>query len=63
MEKYFEFLKQHFGSHKRAAKYLGISYTRYNEWRWRPDDMPEYSKRLVKFGAQSLGLKIESRAK
>jgi len=54
MEKYFEFLRDRFKSHKAAAKYLGISYTRYNEWRWRPDEMPEYSKRLVEFGVKAL---------
>ena len=46
-KKSFDILRKRFGTHKAAAKWLGISYTRYNEWRWKPDDMPEYSRRLI----------------
>jgi hypothetical protein len=40
MEKIFKALKNHFRTHKAAAAYLGVSYTRYNEWRWRPKEIP-----------------------
>lgn len=40
MKKIFEALKSHFGTHKAAAAHLGVSYTRYNEWRWRPEEIP-----------------------
>ena len=43
----FEKHKHHFGSHKAVAKAIGLSYTRYNEWRWRPAGIPEYGKILL----------------
>jgi hypothetical protein len=54
MEKLFDTLKKHFGSHKAAARYLGISYNRYNEWRGDPDKMPSYSQKLVEYGVKAL---------
>ena len=43
----FEKLRQHFGTHKNVAKAIRLSYTRYNEWRWKPDNIPEYGKILL----------------
>ena len=43
----FEILKKHNGTHKKAAESIGLSYTRYNEWRWRPKEIPEYGKKLL----------------
>jgi len=51
MEKYFEKLKSYYGTHKAAAAALCVSYTQYNEWRWRPDKMPTRSKLLVELAA------------
>lgn len=54
METEFELLKQYFGTHKKAAKELGVSYTRYNEWRWRPNEMPGYAKKLVELASEKI---------
>jgi hypothetical protein len=43
----FKALRDHTGSHKKAAELIGLSYTRYNEWRWQPDRIPEYGKKLL----------------
>jgi len=53
IQKVFERLQRHFGSHKAAAKALAISYTRYNEWRWRPDEIPEAMRRYLILFADS----------
>ena len=50
----FERLERHFGSHKAAAKALAISYTRYNEWRWRPNEIPEPMRRYLSLFADSM---------
>lgn len=50
----FELLKQHAGSHKAAAKYIGLSYTRYNEWRWRPETIPAPGRRLLELAVRTL---------
>jgi len=54
METIFEKLKIVFGTHKAAAKAIGVSYTRYNEWRWRPDDMPDRAKEYVRLKYRSM---------
>jgi len=43
----FQLLKEHTGSHKAAARFIGMSYTRYNEWRWRPESIPTPGRRLL----------------
>jgi len=43
----FDILKTHAKTHKEAAKLIGLSYTRYNEWRWDPSKIPEYGKKLL----------------
>jgi len=51
----FEFLRKHEGSHKAAAKYIGMSYTRYNEWRYGdPDNIPNGGRRLLELAVDSL---------
>lgn len=50
----FQLLKDHAGSHKAAAKYIGMSYTRYNEWRWNPDSIPGPGRRLLELAAKTL---------
>ena len=52
MKTKFEILKQIYGTHKAAAKELGVSYTRYNQWRWDPEKMPTYSKKLVELAVE-----------
>jgi hypothetical protein len=37
----FEKLKAIYGTHKKAAKALDVSYSRYNEWRWNPKCVPK----------------------
>lgn len=54
MKKLFEQLKLHFGSYKASAKFIGVSYSRYNEWRADPDAMPLHAKRLVELAIESL---------
>jgi len=54
MEKLFERLREFYGSHRAAAKALGVSYTRYNEWRWRTDKMPERAKNHVTLAARQI---------
>jgi len=54
MEKLFEKLRDHFGSHKKAAEHLRVSYTRYNEWRWHPDKMPAYAKHHVELAVKNI---------
>lgn len=53
IQEVFERLQRQFGSHKAAAKALAISYTRYNEWRWRPDEIPEAMRRYLILFADS----------
>ena len=50
----FEFLREHEGSHKAAAKYIGMSYTRYNEWRWNSDNIPNGGRRLLELAVDAL---------
>jgi hypothetical protein len=52
MKKHFEALKARFGTHKAAAKAIGVSYSRYCQWRWCPDKMPERSRKLVELAAE-----------
>lgn len=40
-------LKRRYKTHRAAAKALGVSYSRYNDWRWRPDEMPLSMQRYV----------------
>ncbi len=54
MKKLFEQLKQFYGSHKAAARAVDVSYTRYNEWRWHPDKMPERAKNHIKLAAKAI---------
>lgn len=48
MDNIFKELRDIYGSHKAASRAIGVSYTRYNEWRWRPEDMPERAKKHVR---------------
>lgn len=43
----YNVLRNHFGSHTKVAEWLGLSYNRYNEIRWRPDQAPRYQIRLI----------------
>jgi hypothetical protein len=47
MRSTFDRLRAKLGSHKAAASYLRVSYTRYNEWRWRPEIVPPQGRRLM----------------
>ena len=57
MKKQFDILKEKFGTHKAAAAAIGVSYTRYNEWRWRPDEMPSAARKLVELAAEKYGVR------
>lgn len=52
--KVFEILKEHNGTHKKAAASIGLSYTRYNEWRWDPIQIPAYGKKLLQLAVEKL---------
>jgi hypothetical protein len=52
---FFDKLKDKFGTHAAVAKQLGVSYTRYNEWRWRPECIPESSRRYLELFAKTNG--------
>lgn len=49
---FFDKLKDEFGTHLAVANQLGVSYTRYNEWRWRPECIPESSRRYLELFAK-----------
>jgi hypothetical protein len=51
--KAFEILKGRHGTHKAAADYLEVSYSRYNDWRWHPEKMPGRARKLVELAAQA----------
>lgn len=53
-EKVFEILRKHNGTHKKAAASIGLSYTRYNEWRWKPSKIPKYGKKLLQLATDKL---------
>lgn len=55
----FDILKKHAKTHKEAAKLIGLSYTRYNEWRWNPSKIPEYGKELLRLKVEEI-LAIEN---
>ena len=57
MENTFETLKKFYGSHRKAAKALFVSYTRYNEWRWRPDEIPARSRNYIEMAAMLAEMK------
>lgn len=48
----FKILKKRFKTHKRAAAYLGISYSRYCAWRWHPECMPKYAQKLIELAVE-----------
>jgi hypothetical protein len=50
----FQLLKEHTGSHKAAARFIGMSYTRYNEWRYKPQEIPAPGLRLLEFAVKSI---------
>jgi hypothetical protein len=50
----FNKLKENFGTHKKAAEFIGLSYTRYNEWRWNPDVVPAYGIKLLELAVESV---------
>lgn len=50
----FAVFKCKFGSHKAAAAFLGVSYTRYNEWRWQPDKAPGRVIRMLEIIAEMI---------
>lgn len=54
MKNPFDQLKKHYRSHKSAAKALGVSYSRYNDWRWAPDKMPRRARTLVELAAAAI---------
>lgn len=43
---YFSILRGFFGSHVAASEYLGVSYSRYNQWRWGAP-IPAKDRRLL----------------
>lgn len=51
MENMFDTLKGKFKTHKAAAAYLGVSYSRYNDWRWAPELMPRRARRMMEMAA------------
>jgi hypothetical protein len=57
MKNPFDILKKKFRTHKAAAGYLGVSYSRYNDWRWAPDKMPRRAQRMVEMAASMVGEK------
>jgi len=52
MKNEIEILRQRHGTHKAVSVFLGVSYTRYNEWRWEPEKMPAYAKKLIELAAK-----------
>ena len=50
----FDILKRHAKTHKAAAKLIGLSYTRYNEWRWNPSKIPEYGIKLLELTVEQI---------
>jgi len=54
MEKTFEILERRYGSHKAASRALYVSYTRYNEWRWNPEKIPDRSKKYLDLAAKQI---------
>jgi hypothetical protein len=52
MENLFDTLKTKFKTHKAAAAYLGVSYSRYNDWRWEPARMPKRARRMMEMAAE-----------
>jgi hypothetical protein len=54
LQEIFELLKKHTKSHKASAKYIGLSYSRYCEWRWRPEQIPAAGHRLLEFAVKSI---------
>lgn len=54
LQKIFELLKKHTKSYKASAKYIGLSYSRFCEWRWHPEQIPAAGHRLLEFAAKSI---------
>jgi len=54
LDNYFVILREHFGTHRAAAEYLGVSYSRYNEWRWGRDPIPKKFRRLLELAVQGV---------
>ena len=50
----FEILRKHFKTHKEVARQIGLSYTRYNEWRWNPEQIPDYGKKLLELTLEKI---------
>lgn len=51
---YFVILKGFFGTHRAAAEYLGISYSRYNDWRWGTSTVPNKFRRLLQLAVTQI---------
>jgi hypothetical protein len=56
----FDRLKKLHGTHKQAAKELGVSYSRYNEWRWDPECIPEAMRKYLDLALNGNGTSTES---
>ena len=54
LQEIFKLLREFAGTHKAAAKHIGMSYTRYNEWRYRPQDIPPAGCRLLELAAKEI---------
>lgn len=56
----FEKLKNFYGSYKKTAEEIGISYTRYNQWRWDPSIMPKYARKLIELAVLNIKSNCEA---
>lgn len=49
-----EILKQHFGSYRRSAEFLGVSKDRYYQWKANPESIPPQGRRLIELAVESI---------
>ena len=54
MQTEFEKLRLYFGNHKAAAKGIGVSYSRYNDWRAYPEKMPQRAVRQIEYAVEAI---------